>query len=124
MLIEARPPEWAVIGVGINLAIEPTTSSRPTCAGPPPRSGTGSPPTAAREALDGSLTDWAGAAPELVLEGFAGRDALRDREVSWEGAGSGSGRARGIDEDGHLLVETGDERVALGAGEVSLRPPD
>jgi len=122
VLIEARPPEWAVIGVGINLAID-DDEFPPDLRWLATSVGHGVEADAARRALDRSLSEWAGADRELVLEGFAGRDALRDREVNWEGAGSGSGRARGIDADGNLLVEAGDEVVALGAGEVSLRLP-
>ncbi|MEO8092448.1 MAG: biotin--[acetyl-CoA-carboxylase] ligase [bacterium] len=122
VLIEARPPEWAVIGVGINLTID-AGEFGPDLRWPATSVGHGVSADAAREALDGSLSEWAEADQELVLEGFAERDALRDREVSWEGAGSGSGRARGIDAEGKLVVEAGDEVVVLGAGEVSLRPP-
>ena len=65
------------------------------------------------------------APPERVLEEFAARDALRGREIRWEGAGadspSGAGRAEGIDERGNLLVATDDgRRLSLGAGEVQL----
>ncbi|MGZ5348434.1 MAG: biotin--[acetyl-CoA-carboxylase] ligase [Solirubrobacterales bacterium] len=122
VLIEARPPEWAVIGVGINLAIDDDEFGA-DLRWPATSVGHGVSADAAREALDRCLSGWADADRELVLEGFARRDALRGREVSWEGAGSGSGRARGIDANGNLLVEAGDELVALGAGEVSLRPP-
>ena len=60
-----------------------------------------------------------------MLEEFTARDALREREVRWDGAGadapSGAGRAEGIDERGNLLVVTEDgRRLSLGAGEVSL----
>jgi biotin-(acetyl-CoA carboxylase) ligase len=65
------------------------------------------------------------AAPGRVLEEFAARDALRGREIHWEGAGadfpSGGGRAEGIDDRGNLLVTTEDgQRLSLGAGEVQL----
>jgi biotin-(acetyl-CoA carboxylase) ligase len=60
-----------------------------------------------------------------VLERFAERDALRGRQIRWEGAGSavppGAGRAEGIDDKGNLLVATDDgQRLSLGAGEVQL----
>ena len=65
------------------------------------------------------------APPARVLEEFAARDALRGREIHWEGAGadlpSGAGRAEGIDDRGNLLVATDDgRRLSLGAGEVQL----
>jgi len=60
-----------------------------------------------------------------VLEEFAGRDALRGRQIRWDGAGAGTsagaGRADGIDELGNLLVATEEgQRLSLGAGEVQL----
>jgi biotin-(acetyl-CoA carboxylase) ligase len=60
-----------------------------------------------------------------VLEEFAERDALRGREIRWEGAGAdvppGSGRAEGIDDKGNLLVATeAGRRLSLGGGEVQL----
>ena len=65
------------------------------------------------------------APPERVLEEFAERDALREREITWEDAGAGvapgTGRAQGIDDRGNLLVATEDGRhLSLGAGEVQL----
>jgi BirA family transcriptional regulator, biotin operon repressor / biotin---[acetyl-CoA-carboxylase] ligase len=123
VLIEARPPEWAVIGVGINLEV--AEDEFPADLRWPATSiGHGATPGAARAALDSALGRWVEApAPEVLAE-FAGRDALRGREVAWEGAGdraAGSGVAAGIDGDGNLLVETGaGEPVALGSGEVSL----
>ena len=84
--------------------------------------------TAALGAVNERLELWVDAAPGRVLEEFAARDALRGREVHWEGAGadspSGAGRAEGIDERGNLLVATDDgQRLSLGAGEVPLRSP-
>jgi BirA family biotin operon repressor/biotin-[acetyl-CoA-carboxylase] ligase len=124
VLIEARPPEWAVIGVGINLTIAeeqfpddlrwPAASVRH-----------GATPEAAGAALSGVLGRWVEAPAPIVLEEFARRDALRGREIAWEGAGApedGSGVAAGVDDDGNLLVEIASGgRFALGAGEVSLR---
>ena len=49
---------------------------------------------------------------------LAQRDALRGREVAWEG---GSGVADGIDDRGYLVVVTpAGDRIAVGAGEVHL----
>ena len=121
VLIEARPPEWAVIGVGVNVAIEPTTSSRLTCAGRRPRS--------ARTRRSARCARRSAAARPLggrrrgrVLAAFRERDALAGREVGWEGAERGNGRATGVDERGNLVVETREgEELHLGSGEVSLR---
>lgn len=117
VLIEARPQDgWAVIGVGLNLTIEPhefppelretATSLTSVSAG------------AATEAMNRRLTEWVEADLEAVLAAWRERDALRGREVAWEG---GSGVADGIDDRGYLLVLTaGGERVAVGAGEIHL----
>jgi len=127
ILIEARPRDgWAVIGVGLNLAIgrdqfppelrETATSvfPEPDPAGPVPRADS----AWAAAVLSERLGRWVGAAPKEVLAAWRDRDALRGREVSWR---SGSGVAEGIDERGYLLVRLADgERVALGAGEVHL----
>ena len=68
----------------------------------------------------------AGGSAGAVVSAFAERDALRGRQVSWEGAGgaerSGAGMAAGIDARGNLIVETANgDQVTLGSGEVSLR---
>jgi BirA family transcriptional regulator, biotin operon repressor / biotin---[acetyl-CoA-carboxylase] ligase len=124
VLIEARPPEWAVIGVGLNVSIEegelpadlrwPATSigHRATVDG-------------ALNALDDRLGEWVEAPRDRVLAAYAERDALRGREVAWEGGPPGSeagrGIADGIDESGNLVVELeSGRRIALGAGEVQL----
>jgi len=117
ILIEARPQDgWAVIGVGLNLAIEPA-------AFPPELRDTatslnGVAASDATEALNRRLAGWTEAEPASVLEAWRERDALRGREVAWDG---GSGIADGVDDRGYLLVLTaGGERVAIGAGEVHL----
>jgi BirA family biotin operon repressor/biotin-[acetyl-CoA-carboxylase] ligase len=128
VLIEARPQDgWAVIGVGLNLAIgrdefppelrETATSlSLPGSAVPFARH------TCMRNHATGVLNErlahWVAAGAEEVLGAWRSRDALRGREVEWKG---GSGVADGVDDRGYLLVVTpGGERVALGAGEVHL----
>ena len=123
VLIEARPPDWAVIGVGINLTIG-DDEFPDELRWPATSVGGGATPALARDALDRALGGWVEAPAQEVLDEFAGRDALRGREIGWEGAGvpEGSGTAEGIDADGNLLVATSaGERLALGAGEVSLR---
>ena len=119
VLIEARPREdWAVIGVGLNLAIE--TEEFPLELRDTATSlGAGSDPEAALGQLCERLGHWVEAEPAAVLEAFRRRDALRDREVGWEG---GEGTAAGVDEDGNLRVLTAaGEEISLGAGEVHLR---
>jgi BirA family biotin operon repressor/biotin-[acetyl-CoA-carboxylase] ligase len=129
VLVEARPDEgWAVIGVGLNVAIpqdefpdelrETAASLLPTEAegGVPPGGAPGV--RRALEALNEALGRWVGASDDQVLSAFRARDALCGRRISWEG---GEGLAEEIDERGHLVVEKVDgERVSLGAGEVHL----
>jgi BirA family biotin operon repressor/biotin-[acetyl-CoA-carboxylase] ligase len=129
ILVEARPDEgWAVIGVGLNVAIpredfpddlrETATSLLPTEgeAGVPPGGAPGV--RRALDALNESLARWVNASDEEVLAAFRARDALSGRRISWQ---DGAGMAEEIDERGHLVVETADgERLALGAGEVHL----
>ncbi len=118
VLIEARPQDgWAVIGVGLNVSIEPhefPAELRETATS----LGRGATVEGSVHALNESLSRWADTDPQEVLDAFRERDALRGREVSWA---KGSGIADGVDERGNLLVETPNgERVALGAGEVHL----
>ena len=129
VLVEARPEEgWAVIGVGLNIAIPPedfppelretATSLLPTEAegGLPP--GGAASLAASLQALNESLARWVGADGDLVLDAYRARDALGGRRVSWDG---GQGLAKEIDERGHLVVATDDgDEVSLGAGEVHL----
>jgi BirA family biotin operon repressor/biotin-[acetyl-CoA-carboxylase] ligase len=134
VLIEARPQDgWAVIGIGLNLYIEDHefpaelqgratsifTADRRTqergSAGPSPLLSAGPPLLGP---LNQRLDKWIKAEPTEVLAAWRQRDALRGREVAWEG---GSGVADGIDDRGYLVVVTpGGDRVAVGAGEVHL----
>jgi len=119
ILIEAKPQEgWAVIGVGLNLSIEP--HEFPDDLRQPATSlGGGVTPERARHALDTQLDRWTCAEEEAILAEWRRRDGLRGREVAWE---DGSGVASGIDDRGNLIVVVpGGDRVSLGAGEVQLR---
>jgi BirA family biotin operon repressor/biotin-[acetyl-CoA-carboxylase] ligase len=140
VLIEARPQDgWAVIGVGLNLAIEEgefppelrdTAVSLFASGVPSPGKPDASPPDApdselsrirnsAVQALSEQLDRWVGADPDTVLSAWRERDALLDREVAWA---EGSGVAAGVDDRGNLLVRVvGGEIVSLGAGEVHLQ---
>lgn len=126
ILIEARPPEWAVIGVGVNVSIA-ADEFPDGLRWPAVSLGHGVEPAALREALDRSLERWVEAESVDVREQFEARDALRGRRISWEGgpdAGDRLGEAEGIDERGNLLVRgTHGELHSLGSGEVSLRLP-
>jgi len=53
---------------------------------------------------------------------FSARDASRDREVTVEQGGRiSTGRARGIDDEGALMLETADGIARIHSGDVSLR---
>lgn len=134
VLIEARPPEWAVIGVGMNLEIADDEFPG-DLRWPATSLGHGVGVDEALAALRDALGGWLEADPGAVVAAFAERDALRGRRVSWEALGEGgspdaagdggggklAGSAAGIDERGNLVVELDDgERVALGSGEVTL----
>jgi BirA family transcriptional regulator, biotin operon repressor / biotin---[acetyl-CoA-carboxylase] ligase len=139
ILVEARPQDgWAVVGIGLNLTISPDefpSDLRETAvsifdsdeggrgksrrnlplfvtAGLPPA------PLTAAAVLNRHLERWVEADPDTVLAAWRKRDALRGREVAWDG---GSGVADGVDDRGYLLVLTpGGDRIAVGAGEVHL----
>jgi BirA family biotin operon repressor/biotin-[acetyl-CoA-carboxylase] ligase len=118
ILIEAKPQDgWAVIGVGLNLAVAPQEFPD-ELRWPAVSLGGGVSPERARRALDGALGRWVDAPREEVLAAWRARDALRGREVSWDG---GSGVADGIEDSGDLVVVAGGDRLVLGAGEVHLR---
>jgi BirA family transcriptional regulator, biotin operon repressor / biotin---[acetyl-CoA-carboxylase] ligase len=121
ILVEARPQErWAVAGIGLNVALRERDFPPELAA----TAGTlGLEPDAIEDTLGrllNALSRWSVAASDEVLEAFRARDALLGAEVRWA---EGQGRGAGIDGDGRLLVETGDVRVALDAGEVHLLRP-
>ena len=129
VLVEARPDEgWAVIGVGLNIAIrdedfpaelrETATSLLPTEAEGELPAGGAPGVHRALVALNESLARWVGASGDEVLNAYRPRDLLCGRRISWE---DGSGVAEEVDERGHLVVAKDDgDRVELGAGEVHL----
>lgn len=125
ILVEARAQEgWAVLGVGVNVALRledlpAQVHSRAATLGRPP-AGIESLLAALLDALSVRLAD----TPAQTLEAWRARDALAGREVAWAcptGTRQGHGSARGVDQQGRLLVQVADgETVALGAGEVHL----
>jgi BirA family biotin operon repressor/biotin-[acetyl-CoA-carboxylase] ligase len=124
VLIEAQPPAWAVIGIGLNLSIEPDEFPE-GLRHPAISVGHGVGTEEALKAVCERLDEWTGAEAETVLAEFRRRDALHGREVGWTGAGGqgdkGFGVADGIDERGNLVVMSSEgERLSLGSGEVSL----
>lgn len=129
VLVEARPEEgWAVIGVGLNIAIpqdEFPPELRETAASLLPTESEGGVPPGgapgvrrALGALNEALGRWVSASDDEVLAAFRARDSLCGRHISWD---AGEGVAQEIDERGHLVVEKADgDRISLGAGEVHL----
>jgi BirA family transcriptional regulator, biotin operon repressor / biotin---[acetyl-CoA-carboxylase] ligase len=127
VLIEARPQDgWAVIGIGLNLTIETdefpsdlrdrATSLFTNDQRTQKRGGSAGPPLLGP--LNERLDYWVQRKPDEVLAEWRKRDALKGREVAWEG---GSGVADGVDDRGYLVVVTaGGDRIAVGAGEVHL----
>ena len=126
VLIEARFPDWAVIGIGVNVSVEPAQFPN-DLRWPATSVGHGIRVETVREALCAALTSWTAAPQAEVLTEFRRRDALLGRRLSWEGGDppAGSGAGAGVDERGHLVVELdAGGSVALGSGEVSLRVAD
>jgi BirA family transcriptional regulator, biotin operon repressor / biotin---[acetyl-CoA-carboxylase] ligase len=118
VLVEARPGEWAVLGIGVNVAVDVASlpldvRERAATLGRRP------------DALEATLDDLLGHLSRRLAEPAADclaalreRDALRDSPVQWTG---GSGTGAGIDETGALLVRRPDGLVVtLEAGEVHL----
>jgi BirA family biotin operon repressor/biotin-[acetyl-CoA-carboxylase] ligase len=116
VLIEARPPEWAVLGIGINVAV-PADAFPEDLRWPATSVGKEVGVPAMLAALGDRLGRWVDAESDEVLQAFRARDALRGRSISWA---DGEGTAAGIDDQGDLLVTTADGEARLGAGEVQL----
>jgi BirA family biotin operon repressor/biotin-[acetyl-CoA-carboxylase] ligase len=118
VLIEARPPEWAVIGIGVNVAIEPDEFPA-DLRWPATSIGGGVSVDRVLAAVCAALDRWAHVPRHEAVGAFGARNALAGRRVEWE---DGAGVAGEIDSDGNLMVERDDgERVALGSGDVSPR---
>jgi BirA family transcriptional regulator, biotin operon repressor / biotin---[acetyl-CoA-carboxylase] ligase len=114
ILVEGRPQEsWAVLGVGVNVAVELTDLPEDLRA----TAGTLGRDAADLEAFLHDLLAALGARlqepPGATIAALRGRDALRGRQIRWSG---GAGVAQGIDDRGRLIA--GEER--LDAGEVHL----
>jgi BirA family biotin operon repressor/biotin-[acetyl-CoA-carboxylase] ligase len=119
ILVEGRPFEgWAVLGIGLNVAVRPEDlpeELRETATGLG-REPADVEPTLADllAALERRLAEDA----ETTLDAWRERDALRGREITWNG---GTGVAAGVDSSGQLVVELpGGGKTSLGAGEVHL----
>jgi BirA family biotin operon repressor/biotin-[acetyl-CoA-carboxylase] ligase len=129
ILIESRPQEgWAVIGIGVNVDVDrseldPELRETATSLRIESKSGVDRDHmlTALFESLAARFRDLElGAAG--VLADYRRRDLLSGQRIAWEsGERRLSGEARGVDEDGNLVVFTQEgERLTLSAGEVHL----
>jgi BirA family biotin operon repressor/biotin-[acetyl-CoA-carboxylase] ligase len=117
VLVEARPQEgWAVVGIGVNAAIDPAALPAELRAGT-----LGRRPgelEAVLEELLGHLSRRLAEPAAAILAALRARDALLERALSWPG---GEGVGAGIDERGSLLVRRPDGTMTvLDAGEVHL----
>jgi BirA family transcriptional regulator, biotin operon repressor / biotin---[acetyl-CoA-carboxylase] ligase len=119
ILAEGRPQEgWVALGIGVNVAIAPA-------AFPPELRDHATSlelaPDDVERVLDhllDALARWLDAKERDVIAAYRARDALAGLEIRW---GERHGTARGIADDGRLLVRTAaGEELALDAGEVHL----
>ena len=120
ILTEGRPQEgWAVLGIGLNVAtvledLPGEVRARAATLGETPKQ---IEPIIGR--LVASIEERLGEEAAAILEAWRARDALRGREIAWK---EGHGRAVGVDDSGHLLVECPDgSELALQAAEVHLQ---
>ena len=129
---ETAGPAYAVVGIGLNVALPPGAREAIVADGLQPVSLAdlaGSVPSRSR--LAGALVGQVALAlEEFGRAGFApfheewqAADALRSRPVRVHRAGrSTEGTARGIDADGALLFDTGGRVERVISGEVTVRP--
>jgi BirA family biotin operon repressor/biotin-[acetyl-CoA-carboxylase] ligase len=122
ILVEGRPQDgWAVLGIGLNVSTREEdfpADLRETATSLAIAAPDGTTSEAVLTSLLARLDARLRSPLEEILAEWRRRDALLGRAVRWDG---GEGTAAGIDANGSLLVDTGDGRVALRAGEVHLR---
>ena len=118
---------WTVIGIGLNLLMPDEMEAQLG------RSAAGMPWLARmeRDALMAALLDGlAGCLREFTARGFAAFSARWNLRHAWQGEtvvllDQGvvlhEGRAVGVDDSGRLLLDTSEGRIAIMAGDVSLR---
>jgi BirA family biotin operon repressor/biotin-[acetyl-CoA-carboxylase] ligase len=117
ILVEGRPQEgWAVLGIGVNVAIRAFPPELVQIAGSLDRTPADVEPflAALLQRFERGLSE----SPGAVIEAWRERDALRGKPITWN---DGAGVAAGVDEEGRLIVELEDgTTTALQAGEVHL----
>lgn len=118
ILVEGRPQQgWAVLGVGLNVQTTEFPAELGGLATSLRLAGIETDVEAILTSIMQSLDRWLEAPPAAVLDAWRRRDAIRGERVRWA---SGEGTAAGIDDSGALLVEVGEGRIALEAGEIHL----
>lgn len=123
ILVEGRPAAgWAVLGIGLNVLTEkfPAELSQSATSLRLAAPEASLRPAVVLDALLGAIERRLEDDDAAVLSAWRSRDALAGSAVRWSG---GEGTGAGIDDSGALLVETGGQRVALHAGEVTLVRP-
>lgn len=136
ILIESVPagPQrlWAVIGIGLNLMRDPGMEAAlgRELAGVSEAMASFDPQRDPTRILAAVLNRLAAMRATFLAHGFAplapawsARDAFRNEPVRLlhDGQVLAEGLARGVDSDGHLLLETADGLQRIASGEVSLR---
>jgi BirA family transcriptional regulator, biotin operon repressor / biotin---[acetyl-CoA-carboxylase] ligase len=118
ILVEGRPQDgWAVLGIGLNVTTEDFPPELAETATSLRLAGVETTRAQVLTDILGSLSGWLGSPRDAVLRAWRERDALKGKRVRWS---DGEGIAAGVDDSGALLVETGNGRVTLDAGEVHL----
>jgi BirA family transcriptional regulator, biotin operon repressor / biotin---[acetyl-CoA-carboxylase] ligase len=132
ILTEARPQSgWAVVGIGLNVNVtsdELDHELRATATSLRIETGEEIDRRLALELLLARAGSWVSreAGAESLLDAYRERDALYGKRIGWNAGGARqAGEARGIDDEGRLVVY-GDagEPVVLEAGEVHLESVD
>jgi BirA family transcriptional regulator, biotin operon repressor / biotin---[acetyl-CoA-carboxylase] ligase len=118
ILAEARGQDWAVLGIGVNVALDPASLPPEVAeiAGTLGRDPEQVEPTLVEllSTLEQRLTE----GRDATLAALRDRDALLGQHVRWQ---DGEGTGAGIDQTGALLVNLPDgSTTALSAGEVTL----
>jgi BirA family biotin operon repressor/biotin-[acetyl-CoA-carboxylase] ligase len=119
ILVEARAdPGWAVLGIGVNVAVDPDTlpPDAAEVAGTLGLTPGDVEPTLTKllDALERRLNDQS----PVTLAALRERDALLGKRVAWQ---DGEGTGAGVDDTGALRVTLDDgTTTTLSAGEVTL----
>jgi BirA family transcriptional regulator, biotin operon repressor / biotin---[acetyl-CoA-carboxylase] ligase len=117
ILVEARPVEgWAVVGIGVNVALDVRDLPRELHATAGTLGRTRAELEPALAELLAMLQQRLAEPPPAVVAALRDRDALLDRPISWAG---GAGVGAGIDDAGALRVRLADGSTrVLESGEV------